>query len=724
MERLQTLITAHKIPLGGLARDGVEWLTGHYAWFFDGLSNGLGVPINAAVDLLGRIPPLLFALAAALLGLWLQRSLKVALFLLAGLLLILNLGLWQEFIETLVLVSAAAFVSLLFGVPIGIVAARRPWLYHGLAPVLDMMQTIPTFVYLVPTLVLFGLGLVPGLVATVIFAIPAPIRLTYLGLSQVDKALIEAGEAFGCTRRQLLFRVKLPAAWPSLMAGVNQCIMLSLSMVVIAALVGAGGLGTPTVRALAQSNVALGVEAGLAIVIVAIGLDRVLRSRPRRLRHGRRGWLARLSLSFTPPAIEAPLSAPSSSPSAALPRPAVRFEAVDVVFGPRRAEALALLDGGAGRDEIMDRLGAVVAVHGASLFVNEGEILVLMGLSGSGKSSLLRCVNGLNRVARGAVWVRDGEAEIDVAHCPADTLRRLRRNRVSMVFQQFALMPWLTVAENVGFGLDIRGVPRRVRERIVEEKIALVRLERFADKYPHELSGGMQQRVGLARAFATEANILLMDEPFSALDPLIRSHLQDELIELQKRLHKTIVFVSHDLDEALKIGSRIAIMEGGRVVQFGTPSDIILNPVNDYVRDFLASMNPVAVLRAEVLMRPLAAWEGREAEGVVLEGNIRLRLDERGRPLAATAAGRPLRLQAHHGEEESLAPGTLFALLPGTPMREVVRLRAASGLPLLVCDEGGRLLGFIGEGEIYRALLREQARRSASPLLSLEDALP
>jgi glycine betaine/proline transport system permease protein len=282
MDRLQQLITDNKIPLGEWARVFVDWLTTNYEWFFDAISNGLRIPIEGLVAWLELVPPLIFAVAAAAIAFLVQRSWKVALFILLGLLLILNIGLWNEMIETLVLVVAASFVSLLIGIPVGILAARRPWIYQALAPILDMMQTIPTFVYLVPTLVLFGLGLVPGLLATVIFAVPAPIRLTYLGISQVQKPLIEAGEAFGCTRWQLLVKVKLPAALPTIMAGVNQCIMLSLSMVVIAALVGAGGLGTPTVRALAQSNVALGVEAGLAIVIVAIGLDRVLRQRVRR----------------------------------------------------------------------------------------------------------------------------------------------------------------------------------------------------------------------------------------------------------------------------------------------------------------------------------------------------------------------------------------------------------------------------------------------------------
>src|ERR1700754_4523192 len=257
---------------------------------------------------------------------------------------------------------------------------------------------------------------------------------------------------------------------------------------------------------------------------------------------------------------------------------AVRFENVDVVFGQNASQAVALMDTGEGRDLILEKTGSLVAVHDANVFVNEGEILVLMGLSGSGKSSLLRCVNGLNKVSRGKVIVHDGQAEVDLASCSEDVLRRVRRNRISMVFQQFALMPWLTVRDNVGFGLDIRGVPKAERDRLVDDKIKLVRLGQFTEKYAHELSGGMQQRVGLARSFATEADILLMDEPFSALDPLIREHLQDELMELQRTLRKTIVFVSHDLDEALKIGSRIAIMEAGRIVQYGKPEEIVTTP--------------------------------------------------------------------------------------------------------------------------------------------------
>ena len=282
---------------------------------------------------------------------------------------------------------------------------------------------------------------------------------------------------------------------------------------------------------------------------------------------------------------------------------AIRFDHVDVVFGLRAPEAIALLDQGQGRDAILDKTNCLIAVHDASVFVNAGEILVLMGLSGSGKSSLLRCINGLNKVTRGKVLVHDGNGEVDVASCDPETLRRLRRNRISMVFQQFGLMPWLTVRDNVGFGLDIRGVSQAERDRIVDDKIKLVRLDKFANKFTHELSGGMQQRVGLARAFATGAPILLMDEPFSALDPLIRTRLQDELLEFQRRLKKTILFVSHDLDEAFRIGNRIAIMEGGHIIQCGTPQEIVRAPADQYVADFVQHLNPISMLTAGDVMR-------------------------------------------------------------------------------------------------------------------------
>ncbi len=282
MDEIEQTVANNKIPIGRWGKSGVDWITQNLDWFFDGITEGLRIPIEGTVDLLLTLPPFVFVVLVAALAWFLQRSWSLVLFTILGLLFILNQGLWEPMVETVVLIVFATALSLAIGVPIGIVATQRPWIYPALSPVLDMMQTIPTFVYLVPTLILFGLGLVPGLIATVIFAVPAPIRLTYLGISEVPKALVEAGEAFGCTRWQLLRKVKLPAALPTIMAGVNQCIMLSLSMVVIAALVGASGLGKPVVRSLNQVNVPLGIESGLAIVVVAVILDRMLRQQRRR----------------------------------------------------------------------------------------------------------------------------------------------------------------------------------------------------------------------------------------------------------------------------------------------------------------------------------------------------------------------------------------------------------------------------------------------------------
>jgi glycine betaine/proline transport system ATP-binding protein len=283
---------------------------------------------------------------------------------------------------------------------------------------------------------------------------------------------------------------------------------------------------------------------------------------------------------------------------------AVEFDNVSIVFGGAPQKALPMMDEGQSREDIQNRTGQILGVHNCALNVAEGEILVLMGLSGSGKSTLLRAVNGLNPVVRGEVRVHDGTGMTSVTHADAKTLRRLRLTRIAMVFQQFGLLPWRSVAENVGLGLELGGMPKEAREKKVRAQLDLVGLSNWAERKVGELSGGMQQRVGLARAFATDAPILLMDEPFSALDPLIRTKLQDELLELQARLKRTIIFVSHDLDEAFKLGNRIAIMEGGRIVQCGTPRDIFSDPANEYVADFVANMNPLGVLCARDVMEP------------------------------------------------------------------------------------------------------------------------
>jgi glycine betaine/proline transport system permease protein len=285
MDQLTNWITDNKIPIGFWAKEFITWIQTYFGFFFDFVSEKIGAGMDASVEYLSsdHVPPLVFIAVFAGIAYLRQRDWKIVLLVILGLLFILNLNLWDEMVATLMLVIYSTAVSLIIGIPLGILCARRPWLYNTVSPVLDMIQTLPSFVYLVPALFLFGLGMVPGVVATVIFAVAAPVRLTYLGISQVSTALIEAGESFGCTKWQLLRKVKLPAAMPSIMAGVTQTIMLSLSMVVIAGLVGAPGLGSPVVRALAQANVSLGFEGGFAIVALAIILDRLMKQpKPRR----------------------------------------------------------------------------------------------------------------------------------------------------------------------------------------------------------------------------------------------------------------------------------------------------------------------------------------------------------------------------------------------------------------------------------------------------------
>jgi glycine betaine/proline transport system ATP-binding protein len=329
-----------------------------------------------------------------------------------------------------------------------------------------------------------------------------------------------------------------------------------------------------------------------------------------------------------------------SAPAAAA-RVAVRFRGVSIVFGDHPERALPLMDAGLSRQEIQKATGQVLGVHACTLDVAEGEIVVLMGLSGSGKSTLLRAVNGLNPVCRGSVEVSDGTGLVDVTHADPATLRRIRLHRVAMVFQHFGLLPWRSVRENVGLGLELAGMPKAERRARVDAQLELVNLAMWADRKVGDLSGGMQQRVGLARAFATEAPILLMDEPFSALDPLIRAKLQDELLELQSRLRRTILFVSHDLDEAFKIGNRIALMEGGRIVQCGTPRDIFTRPANGHVADFVAHMNPLGVLTARDVMGP--AEGAASGEPVGPQAGLRAvmaQLLATGRPVAVAEDGR------------------------------------------------------------------------------------
>ena len=384
----------------------------------------------------------------------------------------------------------------------------------------------------------------------------------------------------------------------------------------------------------------------------------------------------------------------------------IRFEDVDVIFSNKPREALALLDQGQTREQILKQTGLVVGVEKANLDIQKGEICVLMGLSGSGKSSLLRCINGLNTVSRGKLFVEHEGKHIDIAHCSPAELKMMRTKRIAMVFQKFALMPWLTVRENISFGLEMQGRPEKERRKLVDEKLELVGLTQWRNKKPDELSGGMQQRVGLARALAMDADILLMDEPFSALDPLIRQGLQDELLGLQAKLSKTIVFVSHDLDEALKLGSRIAIMKDGRIIQYSKPEEIVLNPADEYVRTFVAHTNPLNVLCGRSLMRSLDNC--KRVNGSVC-------LDPGGDSWLDLGEGNSIKRarQGQNGlEMQNWAPGQSVEGLGRRPtlvhadigMRDALQIRYQTGNKL-VLQENDKVVGILGDSELYHALL-------------------
>ena len=281
------------------------------------------------------------------------------------------------------------------------------------------------------------------------------------------------------------------------------------------------------------------------------------------------------------------------------------------IFGSQANEAMdAIKEKGLSKNEIRDSFDCVVGVQDASFSVNEGEVFCIMGLSGSGKSTLIRHVNRLIEPTYGEVLI-EGQ---DINHLNANDLRALRSAKIGMVFQNMALMPHRTVRDNVAFALEVRGMGRDERYEVADKAIETVELDGWGERYPDELSGGMQQRVGLARAIAADPHILLMDEPFSALDPLIRRQLQDQFLYLAAAMRKTTLFITHDLDEAIRIGDRIAIMKDGALVQIGTPEEIVTEPVDDYVADFVAGISKLELVTAQKVMQPMPAYEAKHGE--------------------------------------------------------------------------------------------------------------
>ncbi|TDC57933.1 glycine betaine/L-proline ABC transporter ATP-binding protein [Actinomadura sp. KC345] len=386
----------------------------------------------------------------------------------------------------------------------------------------------------------------------------------------------------------------------------------------------------------------------------------------------------------------------------------LRAESVTKIFGRRAAEAQRKLKAGADSKAIRD-LGVTAAVLDASFEVNEGEIFVVMGLSGSGKSTLIRTLNGLLGVTSGSVEI-DGQ---DIAKMSPKALRAIRQNKISMVFQHFALFPHRTVLANAAYGLEVRGVPKEERERTAREFLGLVGLEGWEDKVPGQLSGGMKQRVGLARALASGTDIILMDEAFSALDPLIRREVQDLLLDLQGQFGKTIVFITHDLNEAMRIGDRIAVMREGRIVQIGTAEEILTDPANDYVAQFVADVDRTRVLTAaSVMEKPLVTVLSTTGPRTAL------RTMREAQTSAAFVIGRDRKLigrvratviadavQDNVQKLDGLIdPEDPEPVSPDTPVADLFVRCAESDLPVPVADEDGTLIGVIPRVTLLTAL--------------------
>ncbi len=375
-----------------------------------------------------------------------------------------------------------------------------------------------------------------------------------------------------------------------------------------------------------------------------------------------------------------------------------------LIFGSAKKQAMRMLQAGRTKEQIHARTKCTIAVNNASLSIKEGEIFVIMGLSGSGKSSLLRCFNMLNEPTSGSILI-DGK---DVTGMDKKELLNFRRNKAGMVFQHFGLLPHKTIAENVAFGLEIQNISVEERMKKANEVISLVGLSGYENSYPNQLSGGMQQRVGIARAIATDSDILLMDEAFSALDPLIRIQMQDDLIELQQSLKKTIVFITHDLDEAIKVGNTIAIMKDGVIVQQGEPEEILLNPADDYVKDFIGNVDMSKVVTASSIMNTFRERivEGKDgpayAARTMSRYNFRfMAVVDRNNVFKGYIREKEVRrLIENRNNDLSEILMDIPRVSPDTLISDLLPLYIKQKYPLVVVDEKERALGYINHSDV------------------------
>jgi glycine betaine/proline transport system ATP-binding protein len=384
----------------------------------------------------------------------------------------------------------------------------------------------------------------------------------------------------------------------------------------------------------------------------------------------------------------------------------IQVKDVTKVFGKAPKKGVELLDAGKTKHEILNDTGMTVGVNKANFEVHAGEIFVIMGLSGSGKSTLVRLINRLIEPTDGEVLI-DGD---DIVKMKPDQLREVRRKKLGMVFQRFALFPHRTVLSNTEYGLEVQGIAKEDRKQKAMESLELVGLKGYENSYPSELSGGMQQRVGLARALANEPDILLMDEAFSALDPLIRKDMQDELLELQEKMEKTIVFITHDLDEALRIGDRIALMKDGQIVQIGTPEEIMMNPANDYVERFVEDVDLSKVLTASHVMKRAETIRSDRGPRVALqlmkdEGLSSVYVTDKKKKLLGALTADDAADAVKKGQSlEDILIRDLPAVSPDTLIVDMFEKMAVSPLPLPVLDEEGRLKGIVVRGRVIGAL--------------------